>query len=405
MFELFFALFEIFDEDKSNTIEVDEFVNILTSLGAQSVDRKATLRLMMEHDRDGSGTIDGSEFAMIMVNEYCRIDLPRGNVVEKSTGLPWKIPTFGKVILDLNFETDSPSVFDVGHDDGVQSLLNGIAGAKTEEQRETLFEQATNSPYFFLNAEQSQWLFEKALKVGLSKTPLDIIASILPQVVNEEHVNRFLDATLNDLGKLALRVKLGQLYCAYTGLGTGHYVLDFSSEHHYKGAKRLSCIAVSEAKLCHVVGVDTSQRGNGTNFRNEKYDDAFVTLDGHWFAGAPMSGILHCDYVSTKRPLSGTLPVSNGRLRKIIQMLGLRRLLPEKERLDEEDAAYQAAMAEHAHKTQAASRRNVLLASPTSSPTRPPPAVEIEPPLTVCLGDVIIIFIHLLLPIESNLSP
>ena len=385
LFELFLAMFEIFDSDKSNTLEVDEFIGILTNLGAQDVDRKSTLRIMMDHDKDGSGTIDGSEFAMIMVSEYCRIDLPRGNVVEKSTGQSWKIPSSGKVTLDLNFQTDAPSVFDVGHDDGVQSLLNGIGSAKTEEQRETLFEQATNSPYFFLNAEQSQWLFERALKVGLSRTPLDIIASILPQVVNEEHVSRFLNATLNDMGKLALRVKLGPLYCAYIGLATGHYMLDFKNEHHYKGAKRLSCIAVSEAKMCQIIGLDTSQKGNNTNFRNEKFEDSFLTLNGHWFAGCPDVGILHCDYVSTKRPLSGTLPLTDGRLKKLIQHLGLRSILSEKERLDEENAAYHAELAEIAHKftSTRSSMRNMAALSAPTSPVRAPPTVEIEAPLSV----------------------
>jgi len=78
LIEVFSALFVLNDVNNDETMDVDEFLETLSSLGYPKFDRNAALTLMAEHDRDLSGTIDGSEFAMIMVKEFCRTDLPRG---------------------------------------------------------------------------------------------------------------------------------------------------------------------------------------------------------------------------------------------------------------------------------------------------------------------------------------
>jgi hypothetical protein len=310
--EVFSALFIINDEDRSGSMDEDEFLTTLASLGYHNFDRHRLLTFMAEYDRDNSGTIDGGEFAMIMVKEFCRTDVPRGVMVDSSTKKPWKCPDEGAVMIEVVFEIDAPSSHDVGNDDGIRTLINGIVNAQTGEQKDVLFQQACQSPYFFFTAEQAQMLFDDSISAGLSKLPLDMIIAIMPQIVNEEQVNRFLDQNLNDQGRLALRVRMGPLYNAFVGLGTGHYFIDFSTTLHTMGAKRLAALSVNESKATRAIGANTSQKGNGSNFRNEMQGvvnkQVPIAVDGQWFADPPDHGELRFDYVSTKRPLIGTLP-------------------------------------------------------------------------------------------------
>ena len=242
------------------------------------------------------------------------------------------LPFNGQAIVDVRFEIDEPSAYDVGSDDGIMTLIKGIQSAKTGEQKEILFTQACSSPYFFLTAEQAQILFDDSVEAGLSKLPLDMIIAIMPQIVNEEQVNRFLDANLNDKGKLTLRVRMGPLYNAFIGLPTGHYFIDFGKMLDTMGAKRLAASSVSESKATRVIGANTSQKGNGSNFRNEMKGvwtkQEPIAVDGQWFASPPDHGELRFDYVSTRRPLVGTLPLSSHRLQRLVKKLELHTIIP-----------------------------------------------------------------------------
>ena len=190
--EVFSALFIINDDDKSGTMDEDEFIQTLASLGFENFDRQRLHQYMAEYDRDNSGSIDGGEFAMIMVKEFCRTDVPRGQVVDASTKKPWRCPDEGAVTIDVAFEIDAPPrmmwAAMMGDDIDLRHR-----NAQTGEQKDVLFNQACQSPYFFLTADQAQ-MHDDSVDAGLSKLPLDMIIAIT-QIVNEEQVNRFLDQT------------------------------------------------------------------------------------------------------------------------------------------------------------------------------------------------------------------
>lgn len=73
---------------------------------------------------------------------------------------------------------------------------------------------------------------------GLNHLPLDLMASILPQIVNDDNALRFIETNLNDSGKLALRIKIGQLFNSYVGLHSGHYTIDLKKTEQKNGARR-----------------------------------------------------------------------------------------------------------------------------------------------------------------------
>ena len=351
--QVFYALFQINDEDGSASMELEEFISTLDSLGVTGCDPLTAKKLMEQQDKAGTGSIYPGEFATIMVENFCRVDQPRGKIVEKRTGKPWPIPSIGTAIFDVKYVIESAQIFDVGGEDGIETLIKGILGAKTGEQREILFDQACQSPYFFFTADQAQMLFDAARNAGISRLPLDLIICILPQIVNEEQTNAFLENNLNDLGRLALRIKMGPLYNAFVGLPTGHYFVDLSKTLDRMGAKRVAAVAVNEARVARANGTDVSQKGNGTNFRNEIMGRSFkssvpLTISGQWFAGCPTTGELRFDYVSSKKVLVGTLPMTQRRFRELIDLLDLRSILelkPRAEQLAEEIVAAQAALA------------------------------------------------------------
>jgi hypothetical protein len=115
--------------------------------------------------------------------------------VDSNTGRPWVVPKSGKAIVIMSYECDLPDITDVGGDDGIDSVICAMQDAKSDAQKMVIFDQAVNSPYFFLSAEQAQLLFDEV--VAFSKRPLDIIAEILPQLVSAEECTHFLDDNLD----------------------------------------------------------------------------------------------------------------------------------------------------------------------------------------------------------------
>lgn len=114
---------------------------------------------MAEYDKDDSGTVDANEFSMIMVtiplgpslnlsicckvkrnpdtsscrqvHNFCTTEIPRGDLVLKSTGKAYEIPSKGSLKVAMSYESDLPSIFDTGRDEGVDSIIDALRRAKT----------------------------------------------------------------------------------------------------------------------------------------------------------------------------------------------------------------------------------------------------------------------------------
>jgi hypothetical protein len=320
LYHIFYAIFQIHDVDHSATMDLDEFLSAILYLGVE-FDRKYGKKLIRDFDLDKSGTIDDQEFAMIMVNEFCRTDVPRGELVEQTSKKPWSIPASGELIVEVFYQCEVASIYDVSHDEGIHSVIKAIHDAPTTEQREVIFEQATTSPYYFMSAQQALMLFEEMGKHDNSH--LNVLSRVLPQLVTSEQCHRFVDSVLNHDGKFALRVLMGSSYNILMGLPTGHYFFDLRQRQRRIEGRSLSAIWAEEVKYMRAQGVDTSQRGNYSNFRNETIGGVPIALTSHWFASAPSTGKLRLDYVSTIRPKVGLWPLSNSRFESLKTVLEL----------------------------------------------------------------------------------
>ena len=320
LYHIFFALFELNDIDDSGDMDVDEFLNCLGSLGVD-YERGYANKLLQDFDLDKSGFIDNQEFAMIMVNEFCRLDQSRDELVDKKTKKAWVVPSSGEVVMEVSFQCEMPSSYDVSHDEGIVAVIKSIRKAPTAEQKEIIFVNATISPYFYISAQQAMMLFEEMGKHA--ETGLDILSRVLPQLVTPEQCHRFIDSVLSAEGKFALRVKMGQSYNVFMGLYSGHYTYDLKHRQKRQEGRALAAVWSVEMMYMKKNKCDTSQRGNYSNFRNEVYGGIPTPITATWFASCPTTGKLRLDYVSTMRPKYGNWPLSSKRFQSMKCMLGL----------------------------------------------------------------------------------
>lgn len=71
--------------------------------------------------------------------------------------------------------------------------------------------------------------------------------------------------------------------------------------------------------------LDTSQRGNGSCFRNETMDGQPFEVSSHWIVRElPPRGILRFDFVCMLRPQVDIPPLTMRRFRQLMSKLGLR---------------------------------------------------------------------------------
>jgi hypothetical protein len=129
------------------------------------------------------------------VTHFCSTDPPRGVLVDSKTDSPWDIPATGTAEFHIKYESELPKESDIGDDAGIDSVVFAMQDTKNKHHKQTLFEQAINSPYFFLTADHAQMLYDEVLTY--SKHKLDAMAMILPQIVNAEQCLQFLEHNLD----------------------------------------------------------------------------------------------------------------------------------------------------------------------------------------------------------------
>lgn len=244
------------------------------------------------------------------------------------------------MVVEVQSICEAPSAFDVGDDSGVDSIIRAMQNCKSDSQKMLIFEEAVQSPYFFMNSLQGQLFLDELCGPQHARTKkqsqvISLIGSILPQLVNAENCCKFTDMNLDDEGKLELRVKMGPMYCALLGSPTGHYVFDMKNEKQASYCRKLASIANSETKYAQQLKTNTSQHGNYSNFRNEQMGALNVKVTGPFVANCPNFGRLRFDYVSTTRPPQGTKALSTIRFDRLKERLQLGLIIPHMNELQE----------------------------------------------------------------------
>ncbi len=136
-----------------------------------------------------------STFSLVQVTNFCKAESSRGHLVDKATGKPWVVPKTGTACIEITYECALPSSTDVGNDEGVDSVINAMQEAKTQNLKELIFDQGVNSQDFYLTSDQAQMLYDEIS--ATAKDKLESLADILPQMVNVDNCLHFLDANLD----------------------------------------------------------------------------------------------------------------------------------------------------------------------------------------------------------------
>jgi hypothetical protein len=85
----------------------------------------------------------------------------------------------------------------------------------------------------------------------------------------------------------------------------------------------------TEAQKFFAGRVDTSQKGNGSSFRNETLNGQPLSVTSDWIVkDLPNEGILRFDYACTLRPQIVVPPLTFRRFRQLLKKLGLKCVEP-----------------------------------------------------------------------------
>merc|ERR1719502_747387 len=108
------------------------------------------------------------------------------------------------------------------------------------------------------------------------------------------------------------------------GIYSGHYRLNFSNESSRVAALKLMEANNREQKKRKMERhCDTSQKGNWTNFRNEKANEIPHTIYPKFFLPCPNQGSAEFDYISTTIPEPDAVTISDARLMEVLQMFDI----------------------------------------------------------------------------------
>ena len=319
---VFFALFDGIDTNQSGSIDMREMRVGLELLGVLDASPEAAMRIISTYDVDGSNSIERGEFVQWAMGTFLAKRAEKlDSLVDAKTGVVWNQPETGWLHVSFAAEPHPPGVDLYCSDLGNEGLVRNMQLCSLESDRARLFDKAVSNTDIYFTAVQAQSLIDKG-QLGLDQ--FAILEKLLPVMSSTDEACALVEKNLALDRRVKLRERMGPLFDAVTGNPTGFYMLDLRDPNHRKAAMKLAERNNAEIFAGKAGGrLDTSQKGNWQNFRNEFYEDKPVEITSSWFVDMPTRGRLKFDYVSTRRPRRGSRPLSVRRFIQLCQVLQL----------------------------------------------------------------------------------
>jgi hypothetical protein len=332
---------EKFDADRSGTLSEQELSLMLQDLGLDS-SHTALEHIFATYDCDNSGMIEAPELAEFLEcckDEFVERSKPRPVMVEASpTGLPSRGSTLNKPANSKQrcFTLPSEGTFTISL--GFKPTTHGsdMGGTTTSGELRTILDLAnkTDDPlaslelsfgHMRLHLEQAQELV-RALLPEIYDV-VKVLARVLPCMVCSSHAQVLVTIFLRDnfSERRRLEVELGPAFGPLMGYTTGHYILNLMNPTHRIALVKLAETSSLESKKRRhnrACFKDTSQKGNWSGFRNERFKGSPIELKPIFFNPLGHSGIVEFDFVSTYRPSSACAVLSNRRFSSLVEHLG-----------------------------------------------------------------------------------
>jgi len=248
-------------------------------------------------------------------------------LVERDSGQPWDPPMEGVVKVDFVQVKLPPSAKESQDHLGLQALISNIKRGETEQDRATIFENSMRNSEVFVDAIQAQLLLDLMSREHHKKWVLELL---LPVMINPQQASRLVLRNLNNMELVQLRVKMGSAFNVYLGNPTGHHTFDLSKEEERRAFNKLGRVNNFEKnalKLSTNALLNTSQKGNGDNFRSEGLNGQPTIITEAVFASEILkAGKIHFDYVSTSRPPPNAHVATKGQIDLLLEHLTLKHI-------------------------------------------------------------------------------
>ena len=218
--------------------------------------------------------------------------------------MAWDVPEEG--ILELAFVSNKPLENSEMNESQFEIIKNQInkKGKQDENKAQGLISQLSNT--FAFNSSQVGEIIENFEN---STSKVSVATRLFTQVTDTNNAEKLL-SKLNQLERKQVEKKLGQFYYFNNRNPTGHYRLNLNQEYERLVATRIADVNKIEKLSSRMEGkMDLTQKGNWDNMRNETYNGEPFAYNTNW--EIPESGILEFDYVSTVRPESEAMPMSD----------------------------------------------------------------------------------------------
>lgn len=327
---------------------VTEITKVLTLLGWKQMTpvkyQFVAEKMVKSLDIFGRGVVCQTDFLRLMMLQFTdSYAQAPGALLDKATGMVWEVPTTGHLQIRFYSTTMPPSKESLVSEETIKIMTGGdFAGSlrvakeekdvilhrsatasrfrkhvpdikKDKAHNKKMIKMATIDEDFAVTAEQADVLL--AQQMSENENPLShAVETILPQVATPMDACRFLASNLSFEQLMVTRDRMEGAFRTVTGIGGGHYLLDFSKKYDRAALKKLSAQSnLEKAKRfgSDVPFLNTSQSANNENFRNACVNGKPRTLTTAWLENMPAAGKIRFDYVNTERMVDGIEPITD----------------------------------------------------------------------------------------------
>ena len=219
--------------------------------------------------------------------------------------MAWDVPEEG--ILELAFVSNKPlenSEMNASQFEIIKRQITNKGSGHGDNQAQGLISQLSNT--FAFNSSQVGEIIENFEN---SSSKVSVATRLFTQVIDTDNAEKLL-SKLNQLERKQVEKKLGQFYYFNNRNPTGHYRLNLNLEFERLVATRIAECNKIERLSSRMEGkMDLTQKGNWENLRNETYNGEPFSYTTNF--EIPDKGIFEFDYVSTVRPESEAVPMSD----------------------------------------------------------------------------------------------
>jgi len=242
------------------------------------------------------------------------------------------LPKEGRLTFYFKCDKRLPGIYDCLTDNAIETWIAIIHNAKTDEDRVNWLKLVMCD--YYVTTTQIQYVLDKLDSMQSDHMKLDrrqVLLRTWMKILDSDKKYAFMSKQLEDgEDRNGLAKMLGFTRFRLNFLNpTGHWRLDLADANHQEVWQMLLTLEGKERAVSKSnKGGDTSQKGNHSNFRNEKLNgiplqERSQDLVQIHKKGELSQGTLEFDFVSTTRPPKGAVPCTDAVFTEWLENMGI----------------------------------------------------------------------------------